>query len=160
MSEGCPGSKTMDFSEKDEQAEETGEINRDNQRQSQLKQWPIQLHLVSPEAPYFQEKDILLAADCVPFALADFHKDYLKGKSLAIACPKLDSEQEIYVDKIAALIDDSKINTLTVMIMKVPCCMGLTQIAKSGVDKATRKIPIKQVVVDVAGGQILSEDWI
>ena len=137
---------------RDEQAEETGA------RQSQLKQWPIQLHLVSPEAPYFQEKDILLVADCVPFALADFHKDYLKGRSLAIACPKLDSEQEIYVDKIAALIDDSKINTLTVVIMKVPCCMGL--IAKSGVDKATRKIPIKQVVVDVAGGQVLSEDLI
>ncbi len=154
MSEGCPGSQTMDFSEEDAQAEETGA------RQSQLKQWPIQLHLVSPEAPYFQEKDILLVADCVPFALADFHKDYLKGKSLAIACPKLDSEQEIYIDKIAALIDDSKINTLTVMIMKVPCCMGLTHIAKSGSDKATRKIPIKQVVVDVAGGQILSEDWI
>ncbi len=154
MSEGCPGSQTMDFSEEDAQAEETGA------RQSQLKQWPIQLHLVSPEAPYFQEKDILLVADCVPFALADFHKDYLKGKSLAIGCPKLDSEQKIYVDKIAALIDDAKINTLTVMIMKVPCCMGLTHIAKSGADKATRKIPIKQVVVDVAGGQILSEDWI
>ncbi len=154
MGEGCPSSQTMDFSEENEQAEETGA------RQSQLKQWPIQLHLVSPEAPYFQEKDILLVADCVPFALADFHKDYLKGKSLAIGCPKLDSEQEIYVDKIAALIDDAKINTLTVMIMKVPCCMGLTHIAQSGVDKATRKIPIKQVVVDVAGGQILSEDWI
>ncbi len=154
MGEGCPSSQTMDFSGDDSQADETGA------RQSQLKQWPIQLHLVSPEAPYFQEKDILLVADCVPFALADFHKDYLKGKSLAIACPKLDSEQEIYIDKIAALIDDSKINTLTVMIMKVPCCMGLTHIAKSGSDKATRKIPIKQVVVDVAGGQILSEDWI
>lgn len=154
MGEGCPGSQTMDFSEKDEQADETGA------RQSQLKQWPIQLHLVSPEAPYFQEKDILLVADCVPFALADFHKDYLKGRSLAIACPKLDSEQEIYIDKIAALIDDSKINTLTVVIMKVPCCMGLTQIAKSGADKATRKIPIKQVVVDVEGGEILSDDWI
>ena len=120
MSDCCPGSKTMDFNENDAQGEnETGE------RQSQLRQWPIQLHLVSPQAPYFQEKDILLAADCVPFALADFHKDYLKGKSLAIACPKLDSEQEIYVDKIASLIDDAKINTLSVIIMQVPCCMGL-----------------------------------
>ncbi len=154
MSDCCPSSETKDFSDDDAQAEETGA------RQSQLKQWPIQLHLVSPEAPYFQEKDILLAADCVPFALADFHKDYLKGKSLAIACPKLDSEQETYIDKIAALIDDSKINTLTVMIMQVPCCMGLTHIAKSGSDKATRKIPIKQIVVDVASGKILSEDWI
>ncbi len=155
MSDCCPGSKTMDFNENDAQGEsETGE------RQSQLRQWPIQLHLVSPQAPYFQEKDILLAADCVPFALADFHKDYLKGKSLAIACPKLDSEQEIYVDKIASLIDDAKINTLSVMIMQVPCCMGLTQIAKSGAEKATRKIPVKQVVVSVEGGQILSEEWV
>ena len=155
MSDCCPGSKTMDFNEDDAQGEnETGE------RLSQLKQWPIQLHLVSPQAPYFQEEDILLAADCVPFALADFHKDYLKGKSLAIACPKLDSDQEIYVDKIASLIDDSKINTLTVMIMQVPCCMGLSQIAKSGAEKATRKIPVKQVVVSVEGGQVLSEEWL
>ncbi|MHC4268811.1 MAG: 4Fe-4S ferredoxin [Planctomycetota bacterium] len=154
MSDCCPGSKTMDFSDDDTQENETGE------RQSQLRQWPIQLHLVSPQAPYFQEKDILLAADCVPFALADFHKDYLKGKSLAIACPKLDSDQEIYVDKIASLIDDAKINTLSVMIMQVPCCMGLSQIAKAGAEKATRKIPVKQVVVSVEGGQILSEEWV
>ena len=137
MSDCCPGSKTMDFSDDSAQGEdETGA------RQSQLKQWPIQLHLVSPQAPYFQERDILLAADCVPFTLADFHKDHLKGKSLAIACPKLDSDQEIYVDKIASLIDDSKINTLTVMIMQVPCCMGLSQIAKSGADMATRNLPM------------------
>jgi len=155
MSDCCPGSKTMDFNEDDVQGEdETGA------RQSQLKQWPIQLHLVSPQAPYFQEKDILLAADCVPFALADFHKDHLKGKSLAIACPKLDSNQEIYVEKITDLIDESKINTLTVMIMQVPCCMGLSQIAKSGADKASRKIPVKQVVVGVEGGQVLSEEWL
>ena len=155
MSDCCPGSKTMDFSDDNAQGEdETGA------RQSQLKQWPIQLHLVSPQAPYFQEKDILLAADCVPFTLADFHKDHLKGKSLAIGCPKLDSNQEIYVEKIADLIDESKINTLTVMIMQVPCCMGLSQIAKSGADKATRKIPVKQVVVSVEGGQVLSEEWL
>jgi hypothetical protein len=155
MSDCCPGSKTMDFNEDSAQDEdETGA------RQSQLKQWPIQLHLVSPQAPYFQEKDILLAADCVPFTLADFHKDYLKGKSLAIGCPKLDSDQDVYVDKIAALIDEAKINTLTVMIMQVPCCMGLSQIAKSGADKATRKIPVKQIVVGVEGGQVISEEWL
>ncbi len=153
---GCPGSETMDFNENDAQ----GGGDEGGARQSQLKQWPIQMHLVSPQAPYFQEKDVLLAADCVPFALADFHKDYLKGKSLAIGCPKLDSEQDVYTEKIASLIDDSKINTLTVMIMQVPCCMGLTQIAKAGAEKATRKIPVKQVVVSVEGGQILSEEWV
>ena len=154
MSDCCPGSKTMDFSEKTDQGD-----TESGQRQSQLRQWPIQLHLVSPQAPYFQEKDILLVADCVPFALADFHKDYLKGKSIAIGCPKLDSDQEVYVEKIKSLIDDSKINTLTVQIMQVPCCSGLVQVAKAGADKATRKIPIKQVVVGLEG-DILSEEWI
>lgn len=115
---GCPGSRTIDFSEKtDLEGSETGK------RPSQLRQWPIQMHLVSPQAPYFQGKDILLAADCTAFSLGDFHKDYLKGKSIGIACPKLDSDQEVYTEKIRALIDDAKINTLTVMIMQVPCCL-------------------------------------
>ena len=151
---GCPGSRTIDFSEKEEQGE-----SESGKRQSQLRQWPLQLHLVSPHAPYFQEKDILLVADCVPFALADFHKDYLKGKSIAIACPKLDSDQEVYIEKVKSLIDDAKINTLTVMIMQVPCCFGLVQVAKEGAEKATRKIPVKQVVVGIEGG-VLSEEWI
>ncbi|MDP7180582.1 MAG: 4Fe-4S binding protein [Candidatus Woesearchaeota archaeon] len=148
---GCPGSKTMDFSDK-EQKEETGE------RSSQLRQWPIQLHLVGPMAPYFQEKDVVIAADCVAYALADFHKNHLKGKSLAIACPKLDSDQETYIEKITALIDEAKINTLTVMIMEVPCCGGLLHVAKQAAEKAKRKIPIKSVVVGIQG-DVLSEEW-
>ncbi|MCF6157992.1 MAG: 4Fe-4S ferredoxin [wastewater metagenome] len=151
---GCPGSRTIDFSEKENQ-----EGNETGSRPSQLRQWPIQLHLVSPLAPYFQGKDVLLSADCVAYALGDFHKDYLKGKSLAIACPKLDSEQEIYIEKIKSLIDDAKINTLTILIMQVPCCFGLVQVAKEGAEKASRKIPVKQIVVGLEGN-ILSEEWI
>ena len=151
---GCPGSKTIDFSEKTVQ-----EGSESGKRPSQLRQWPIQMHLVSPHAPYFQGKDVLLAADCTAFALGDFHKDYIKGKSIGIACPKLDTDQEVYVEKIKALIDEAKINTLTVIIMQVPCCFGLVQIAKEGAEKATRKIPVKQVVVGLEGN-ILSEDWI
>ncbi len=151
---GCPGSETMDFNEKTDQAQdEAGE------RQCQLKQWPIQMHLVSPQAPYFQEKDVLITADCVPFAYADFHKDYLKGKSIAIACPKLDSEQDVYSEKVRALIDESKINTLTIAIMQVPCCFGLTHVIKAGVEKATRKVPVKQVVFGVEG-KLISEEWV
>jgi len=153
MSE-CPGSQTMDFNEKTDQDQgETG------QRQCQLRQWPIQMHLISPQAPYFQERDVLITADCVPFAFADFHKDYLKGKSIAIACPKLDSDQEIYSEKVRALIDESKINTLTVIIMQVPCCLGLTHVVKAGAEKATRKVPVKQVVIGVEG-KLISEEWI
>ncbi len=152
--QGCPGSKTMDFSKegKETTGDETGI------RQSELRQWPIQLHLVSPLAPYFEKADVLLVADCIPFAMADFHKDYLKGNSMAIACPKLDSSQEVYVDKIATLIDEAKINTLSVMIMQVPCCSGLLGIAQEGLAKAERKIPIKNVVVSLQG-EVLSEDW-
>ncbi len=77
------------------------------------------------------------------YALADFHKDYLQDKSLAIACPKLDSSQEIYVEKIKSLIEDAKINTLTVMIMQVPCCMGLVSMAKQALNNSERKVPVK-----------------
>ncbi len=151
---GCPGSKTIDFS-----ANANQEGNDAGKRPSQLRQWPIQFHLVSPQAPYFQGRDILLAADCTAFSLGDFHKDFLKGKSLAIACPKLDSDQDVYIEKIKSLIDDAKINTLSVMIMQVPCCFGLAQIAKEGAEKASRKIPVKQIVVGLEGN-ILSEEWI
>ena len=152
--EGCPGSKMQDFSKKDEQTKE-----EKGKRQSQLQQWPIQLHLVSPEAPYYQKADVLLSADCVAFSIGDFHKDYMKGKSIAIACPKLDEGQDIYVEKIKSWIDDAQINTLTVMTMQVPCCAGLVAMAQQALQSAKRKIPIKSIVVNLQGG-ILSEEWV
>ncbi len=149
----CPGSKIMDFREKDKEVkEETGK------RQSQLKQWPIQLHLVSPAAPYYQGQDVILTADCVAYALGDFHKDYLKGKAIAIACPKLDEGQDLYVEKIKSWFEDAKISTLTVMIMQVPCCMGLLSLVKQAVENSKRKVPVKSIVVSLQG-EILSEDW-
>ena len=126
---------------------------------SQLRQWPIQLHLISPTAPYYKGTDVLLAADCVAYALGNFHGEYLKGKSLAIACPKLDTNQEIYRQKITSWLDDAQINTLTVMIMQVPCCMGLIQLAKQAADASSRKVPLKCLVVGVQG-EILQEDWV
>jgi ferredoxin len=150
---GCPGAKMMEFSDKEQEGTEEGK------RPSQLRQWPVQLHLISPQAPYYKEKDVLLAADCTAYALGDFHKDLLKGRSIAIACPKLDSEQEIYIEKINSLIDDAKINTLTVAIMEVPCCAGLLQIAKKALENSERKIPIKSIVVGIKGN-IVSEEWI
>jgi hypothetical protein len=115
--------------------------------------------LVPPNAPYFQGKDVLLVADCVAYAVADFHKDHLRGRSLAIACPKLDSEQEIYLQKLVALIDQAKINTLTVMTMEVPCCTGLLGLAKQAAAQASRKIPVKSIVVSLRG-ELLKEDWV
>jgi NAD-dependent dihydropyrimidine dehydrogenase PreA subunit len=152
---GCPGTKIMDFSKskKKEPATEEGK------RPSQLRQWPIQLHLVSPHASYYKNADVLLSADCVAYSLGDFHKDHLKAKSLAIACPKLDEGLDIYVDKIKTLIDDANINTLIVMTMQVPCCMGLLELAKQAAEKASRKIPIKHIVVGIEG-DILKNEWL
>ncbi len=152
--EGCPGSSMQDFRQKDEETKEES-----GKRKSQLKQWPIQMHLVSPEAPYYQKADVLLSADCVAYSVGDFHKDYLEGKSIAIACPKLDEEQDIYVEKVKSFIDDAEINTLTVMTMQVPCCGGLVAMAQQALQSAKRKIPIKSIVISLQG-DILSEEWV
>jgi hypothetical protein len=151
---GCPGSRAMDFRKR-----ETIEEAPLAKVQSQLRQWPIQLHLVSPVAPYYQGADVLLTADCVAYALGGFHNDYLKGKSIAIACSKLDQGQNIYTEKIKAWFEDAKINTLTVLIMQVPCCMGLVHLAKEALANSKRKVPVKAVVVGLQG-KILSEEWI
>jgi len=152
---GCPGMQTIDFSENTTGTEQaaTGEI------QSELRQWPVQMHLINPMAGYFQNSDLLLAADCVAFALGDFHRKFLKNKSLGIACPKLDSNMEIYIEKLKALIDDAKVNTITVMKMQVPCCGGILQMAVQAREMAERNVPIKCMTVSLQG-EILSEDWI
>jgi ferredoxin len=125
---------------------------------SELRQWPVQMHLINPGASYFRQADLLLAADCVAYSLGNFHSKWLNGKALAIACPKLDSGLESYVEKIRGLIDDAKINTLTVMMMQVPCCGGLLQMVRMAAGQAERKVPVKKIIVGVEG-DILSEEW-
>lgn len=154
LNAGCPGAKSMDFSGDDrDNGDETGK------RASQLRQWPVQMHLISPLASNFHKKNLLLAADCVAYSLGDFHKDHLKGNQLAIACPKLDDGQDGYVQKITALVDQTEINTITVMFMEVPCCGGLLRIVQEGVKKASRKIPVKCKTVGIKG-DILQEEWV
>ncbi len=151
--EGCPGAQTIDLRGRNVSGQESpGAVA------SQLRQWPIQLHLVNPNAPYFKGADVLLTADCVGYAVGGFHPEYLKGKSIAIACPKLDDGQEVYVEKVRSWIDEAQINTLTVMIMQVPCCGGLLNMALKAAASAKRKVPIKSIVVSLQG-EVLSEEW-
>lgn len=152
---GCPGSRMMNF---DEQAPvNTNNIQSD--QPSMLRQWPVQLHLVNPQAPYFQNADVLLAADCVAFSMGNFHSKYLAGKGLAIACPKLDHGKEMYIEKLTAMINDSNINTLTVMKMQVPCCSGILQMAQMASERANRKVPVKAITVSLQG-EVIKEEWI
>lgn len=153
---GCPGSQPKSFAQAPVGKITFGQAAPPS---SALQQWPIQLHLLSPHAPYLKDADLLLAADCVAFSVGNFHQQHLKGKRLAIACPKLDHDKQVYVDKLTSMIDDSGIRSLTVMIMEVPCCSGLLQIARMACEKALRKINIQLVVVGLQG-DILEETMV
>lgn len=126
---------------------------------SELRQWPVQLHLLNPAASYLRGADLVLAADCVAFSMGNFHHHYLKGKSLAIACPKLDSGKEIYVEKLASMVRDGGINTITVVMMEVPCCGGLLHLAQLAMQKAGKRIPLKKAIISVQG-EVLEENWL
>lgn len=159
---GCPGSREMTFAAAKPATSSfkmapTVQATNGNGA-SELRQWPVQLHLLNPEAGYFRNADLVLAADCVPFSFPDFHARFLAGKTLAIACPKLDSNKEAYVEKLKAMIDRSNINTMQVVIMEVPCCGGLLALAKKAVSEASRKVPLKLSVIGVRG-EVLSEEW-
>jgi len=151
--QGCPGSAPRSFVRVPEVAAPRLGLT------SQLTQWPVQLHLISPMNPIFQGADLILAADCVAFTMADFNQKYLPGKKLAIACPKLDQGMEIYRDKLTALVDEAQVNTISVMIMEVPCCGGLLRLTQEAVAQAKRKVPIKAIMVAL-DGEIRRESWV
>jgi len=142
---GCPGSRTMVVEKKERSTSAPA-----GDQQSELTQWPVQLHLVSPMAPYFNNRELLIAADCVAFADPNFHRKMLKEKSLVIACPKLDDTSS-YAPKLAEIIKNNNIPKIKVAIMIVPCCMGLHAIAQQAVELSGKDIEIESVVVGVDG---------
>jgi Pyruvate/2-oxoacid:ferredoxin oxidoreductase delta subunit len=139
----CPSSRVMQFESKP-----PADLNTNFE--SQLRQWPIQLHLVPPAAPYFNTSDLVLVADCVPFAYANFHNDFLDGHSIAIACPKLDDISP-YVEKLVNIFRTSDIKSLTVVIMEVPCCSGLLRLAVDAARNSGTDFPIEVVTVGIKG---------
>lgn len=153
---GCAGSKPVDLTAMVSAPADHGANVAD--MSSALSNWPVQMHLINPAAPYFKKSDLLIAADCVAFAAGNFHPEYLKGKSLVIACPKLDTGKEVYVEKLRRLIDEAEVNTITVMMMEVPCCSGLFQLVKAAQAVAGRKVPVKNIIIGIRG-ELLSEEW-
>ena len=150
---GCPSARLMQWSVEDQSSgAPSGGGEAAVSLSSELRQWPIQLHLVNPLAPYFKDADLVLAADCVPFAYANFHNDFLKGKAVAIACPKLDDTRP-YVAKLKRMIDHASLKSIKVVVMEVPCCSGLVHMAREAVMGAGRSIPIEYVIVGVKGGK-------
>jgi len=126
---------------------------------SALTQWPVQMHLINPAAPYFRNCDLLVAADCTAFSMGAFHNRFIKGKSIVIACPKLDHGTDTYIEKLTSLIDDARANRITVVIMEVPCCAGLLRMVQQATSTASRKVPVKLVVAGIRG-EIMKEEWV
>lgn len=151
---GCPGAASQSFDVAGiKMATPAGEVP------SQITQWPVQMHLINPAASYFNGADLLVAADCAAFAHGNFHSEYIKDRKMVIACPKLDQGQDIYVQKLVRLIDESKVNTITVVIMEVPCCGGLSQMVRMAAQMASRKVPVKEAVISIRG-EVLQEEWV
>jgi len=143
---GCPGSMAKAIERP--VTEQTSNVKAT----SELRQWPVQLHLVPPTAPYFKDADILVSADCVAFAMGSMHQDLLKGKALAIACPKLDDTSP-YVDKLANIFSANDVKSITVAIMEVPCCRGLDIMVREALQKSGKDIPFKTVIIGIDGEQ-------
>ena len=121
---------------------------------SRLGQWPVQLHLVPPRAPWFRAADLLVAADCVPFAYARFHDDFLAGRAVVVGCPKLDDVGP-YAGKLATIVAEGGVRSVTVVRMEVPCCGGISRLAREAIAASGRDVPLREVVVAV-DGRILS----
>ena len=142
----CPGTAAQQLKQKGESAPQTAAAKVP----SHLGQWPVQLKLVSPHAPYFASADLLLVADCVAFAMGDFHSRFLKDRSITVGCPKLDDVQ-FYIEKLAAILQANKLNSLSVIHMEVPCCHGLTHIAREAIARNKIEMDFEDVTIDLRG---------
>ena len=143
---GCPGSRNITFTPQSQKQA----IGIPASAQSQTDTFT---------SPWLKKANLLVAADCTAYSAGDFHTNWLRGKRLAIACPKLDHGQEIYLEKLITMIDEGGIDTLTVMIMEVPCCSGLLHLCQKARQKAKRNIPLKMVKISLQG-EILEEIWL
>jgi Pyruvate/2-oxoacid:ferredoxin oxidoreductase delta subunit len=154
---GCPGSMVREL---EADAGDRDAADHDGEHMpSHLRNWPVQLHLVPVNAPYLQGARLLLAADCVPFALADFHRLLLEGKILIVGCPKLD-DASFYRDKLATILRENDIASLTIAFMEVPCCFGLVALARQAIEASGRDIPFSSVKVGIRGEVLEVEETV
>ncbi len=119
--------------------------------ESELRQWPVQLRLLNPKAAYFDNADLLVAADCVPFAYPNFHEEFLKGKIIIIFCPKLDADIDEYIEKLSSIFESHSIQSVTIVHMEVPCCSGVTHVVNQAMQQSKQNIPINDVTITIDG---------
>ena len=142
----CPSSRTIDRTH--ESADTTK--STPGAVKSELRQWPIKLYLMNPQAPYFENADLLIAADCVPFAYGSIHPDFIKGKTIVTGCPKFD-DTEAYFDKLTEIIKLNNIRSITVLVMEVPCCSGMLRLAQAASTASGKNTSVEAVTISLAG---------
>jgi NAD-dependent dihydropyrimidine dehydrogenase PreA subunit len=149
---GCPGSRMMEINRQENKpaAASIASVDIEVKIKPQLTQWPVQLMLVPQNAPYFEDADLLITADCVPFAYPNYHLELLKGKKVVIGCPKLDDVQ-YYIEKLTAIVRDNSINSITVAFMEVPCCGGILRAAEQAIINSGKDIPLHRIRITING---------
>ena len=145
---GCPSTQVMQI-----KTDEKPTVDLTEKRTLRLSTWPVQLKLMPPNAPFLQNADLLIAADCVPFAYADFHDEMLKNRTLAVGCPKLD-DATLYRNKLAQMFRMSNIRSITVVNMEVPCCFGLHRLVQEALELSGKKIPLRQETISIKGEKL------
>lgn len=157
---GCPGSMSRTLKEPahaavqnalDEDSSSPGSTY--DSSESMLQNWPVQLRLVPPQAPYLKKADILLAADCTAVAVPDFHRRFLRNRPVIIACPKLE-QNEPQIEKLAHILNEAQPSSLTVLMMEVPCCAGLGRIAEEAIKRSGREVELRRIVIGLNGKQL------
>jgi len=143
---GCPGSRSQSF----DQPKASPLSDQPGPVASRLGNWPVQIMLVPPKAPYLDGADLLIAADCAPFAYGDFHRRFMEGKTLLVGCPKLDNTQ-VYVEKLSHMFKENNINSVSVVHMEVPCCTGLVQLVQEALRQSGASIPTTLYRVGIKG---------
>jgi len=155
MACGCPSTQIQSFASTTP-CQEANEPTIQKSQDSALSHWPVQIKLVPPIAPFLKGADLLVAADCVPVAYPNFHRDFLKGKAVMVGCPKFD-DVEGYIQKFAEIFRTADLNSVSVVVMEVPCCQGLPIIVERGMEAAGKKVPIEKVVIS-ARGELLGRE--
>ena len=156
----CPGSRVMQLKQavpSQDQPEKPHPAAQPASEDAALGHWPIQLALVPVAAPFFEEADVVLVADCVPVAYRNFHRDFVEEKTVVLGCPKLDDAQ-LYAEKLGQILRHMSVRSLTVLHMEVPCCFGLVQIAHAAIAQAGRNVPLRTVTIGIRGEKQLDTD--
>lgn len=149
----CPGSAMRSLSRV-----ETAEMSSAGVSTSELRNWPLQMYLVPMTAPYFANARLLVAADCVPFAYADFHRSLLRGRVVLIGCPKLD-ETDAYVEKLTAIINANDIQSIEIAHMEVPCCRGMVRLVGEAVAASGKAVPVRRIEIGIQGDVVADEQY-